>query len=257
MKRWRITPTEQAISSGLAGLVVAGVGTPDLAGHCLTALSQLLPAALCTVYTVGNSGRIETVSAASTYGNTAERTAARYVERRFDRRDPHMTWLAARKLPTRPQLWLGHHRAEDILDAEYRAVCYDDVGIRERASLLLLLPSGQRAALSLYRSHTQAAFSDSDFAVLQAHAPFLAEAITAHSRSAGTRRAGRESPFASRLLRLSLREREVIGQLMAGRTAKEAARALGVELTTLRTHQYRAFRRLEIRTLKELLLARA
>jgi len=257
MKRWRITPTEQPLSSGLARVVVAGVGTPHLAGNCLTALSQLLPAALCTVYAVGNGGRIETVSAASNYGNTAERTAAQYVERRFDRRDPHMTWLAGRKLPAKPQLWLGHHRGEEIPDAEYRAICYDDVGIRERASLLLLLPSGQRAALSLYRSHTQAEFSDADFATLQAYAPLLAEAIIAHSRSTATRRADRESAFASRLLRLSLREREVIGQLMAGHTAKEAARALGVELTTLRTHQYRAFRRLEIRTLKELLLARA
>jgi DNA-binding NarL/FixJ family response regulator len=40
---------------------------------------------------------------------------------------------------------------------------------------------------------------------------------------------------------------------MAGRTAKEAARELGVELTTVRTHQYRAFRRLGIRSQKELL----
>lgn len=99
---------------------------------------------------------------------------------------------------TRQQLWLGHHRGEDILDAEYRAICYDDVGIRERASLLLL-PTGQRAALSLYGA-AQAELGDSDFAVLQAHTPFLAEAITAHSRSAVTRRAGRESPFASRVL---------------------------------------------------------
>jgi DNA-binding CsgD family transcriptional regulator len=56
-------------------------------------------------------------------------------------------------------------------------------------------------------------------------------------------------------LTLSLREREVIGQLMAGRTAKEAAREIGIELTTVRTHQYRAFRRLGIRSQKELLRA--
>jgi DNA-binding CsgD family transcriptional regulator len=32
------------------------------------------------------------------------------------------------------------------------------------------------------------------------------------------------------------------------------ARDVGIELTTVRTHQYRAFRRLGIRTQKELLL---
>ena len=53
---------------------------------------------------------------------------------------------------------------------------------------------------------------------------------------------------------LTVREREVIGHLLAGRTAKQAARELGVELSTVRTHQYRAFRRLGIGTLKALLL---
>jgi DNA-binding CsgD family transcriptional regulator len=52
---------------------------------------------------------------------------------------------------------------------------------------------------------------------------------------------------------LSLREREVIGHLLAGMTAKEAAREIGIELTTVRTHQYRAFRRLGIGSLKDLL----
>ena len=50
--------------------------------------------------------------------------------------------------------------------------------------------------------------------------------------------------------------REVVGHLLAGRTAKEAARAMGVEATTVRTHQYRAFRRLGVRNLKALLVER-
>jgi DNA-binding CsgD family transcriptional regulator len=60
--------------------------------------------------------------------------------------------------------------------------------------------------------------------------------------------------LASRLMTLSLREREVIGHLLTGKTAKQVARDVGIELTTVRTHQYRAFRRLGIRTQKELLL---
>jgi hypothetical protein len=86
------------------------------------------------------TGRIEAVSAASSYGSTAERTAERYVAQRFDLLDPNMTWLAARKLPQRAQLWLGHQRADEVADPAYRAACYGDVGIRERASVLLLTP---------------------------------------------------------------------------------------------------------------------
>ncbi len=172
---------------------------------------------------------------------------------RFDRLDPHMAWLAGRKLPKRPQLWLGHHRAEEVEDAAYRAACYSDVGIRERSSVLLLPPSGQRAAVSFYRSLAQPDFGPADFALLEAHAALLADATAAHGRSAVAAREAAEPALASRLLALSLREREVIGHLLAGKTAKETAREIGIEPTTVRTHQYRAFRRLGLRTLKELM----
>jgi DNA-binding CsgD family transcriptional regulator len=140
-----------------------------------------------------------------------------------------------------------------VSNAAYRAACYTDVGIRERASVLVLLPTGQRAAVSFYRSLAQPEFDDEDFARIAAHAQLLADATAAHGRAAGTARGAAEPALASRLLALSLREREVIGHLLAGRTAKEAARAMGVELSTARTHQYRAFRRLGIRSQKELL----
>ena len=257
MKRWRIhSSSGHLIASAVAARVLAGIGTPQLAASYLAAMHEVLPVTFCTVFAVDATGRIETVSAASSYGNTAERTAERYVAQRFDLLDPHMVWLAARKLPTRAQLWLGHHRGDELADAAYRAACYGDVGIRERASVLLLQPTGQRAAVSFYRSLAQPEFGPPDFALIEAHAPLLAEATAAHGRSAvAAREAAGPPALASRLLGLSLREREVIGHLLAGRTAKEAARALGIELTTVRTHQYRAFRRLGIRTQKELLCA--
>ncbi|HWT19212.1 MAG TPA: LuxR C-terminal-related transcriptional regulator, partial [Variovorax sp.] len=90
---------------------------------------------------------------------------------------------------------------------------------------------------------------------IERHATLLADATLAHGRSVMAAREAVAPTLASRLLTLSLREREVIGHLMAGRTAKEAAREIGIELTTARTHQYRAFRRLGIRSQKELLRA--
>jgi len=254
VKRWRVHSGNPSYAAAVVSGILAGIGTTHLAPSYLAAMQQVLPVTFCTVFAVSADGRIETVSAASSYGSTAERTAERYVAERFDRLDPHMTWLAARKLPRRAQLWLGHLRADEVADAAYRAACYGDVGIRERASVLLLMPTGQRAAVSFYRSLAQPDFGPADFALLEAHAALLADATAAHGRSAMVARDASERPLASRLLGLSLREREVIGHLMAGATAKEAARALGLEVTTVRTHQYRAFRRLGISTLKELLL---
>ncbi|MDH6591552.1 DNA-binding CsgD family transcriptional regulator [Variovorax sp. TBS-050B] len=255
MKRWRIHPAaDHAIAAAIVGDVLAGIGTPHLAGSCLSAMQRVMPVTFCTVFAVDVTGRIEAVSAASSYGTTAERTAERYVAQRFDLLDANMAWLATRKLPRRAQLWCGHQHADEVADPAYRAACYGDVGIRERASVLLLTPAGQRVAVSFYRSLAQAEFGAADFAAIACHATLLAEATVAHGRSMVAAREAVAPVFTSRLLTLSLREREVIGHLMAGRTAKEAARELGVALTTVRTHQYRAFRRLGIRSHKELLL---
>lgn len=253
MKRWRIHPTDEPLAAAVVTDVLAGIGTARLATNYLAAMQRVMPVTFCTVFAVDAAGRIETVSAASSYGSTAERTAERYVAQRFDLQDPNMAWLATRKLPSRTQLWLGHQHADEVADPAYRAACYGDVGIRERASVLWLLPTGQRVAVSFYRSLAQPEFDAADFARIEAHATLLADATAAHGRSTATAREAVTPALASRLLTLSLREREVIGHLMAGKTAKEAAREIGVELTTVRTHQYRAFRRLGIRTLKELL----
>lgn len=155
MRRWRLHPADTALAAAVVGDVLSGVGTARLAASYLKAMQRVMPVTFCTVFSVSAAGRIETVSAASSYGSTAERTSERYVAQRFDQLDPNMAWLAARKLPKRPQLWLGHQRADEVADPAYRAACYGDVGIRERASVLLLLPTGQRVAVSFYRSLAQ------------------------------------------------------------------------------------------------------
>jgi hypothetical protein len=155
MRRWRIHPTDTALAAAVVGDVLSGVGTPHLATSYLKAMQRVMPVTFCTVFVVDATGRIEAVSAASSYGSTAERTTERYVAQRFDLLDPNMAWLAARKLPKRAQLWLGHQHADEVADPAYRAACYGDVGIRERASVLLLLPTGQRVAVSFYRSLAQ------------------------------------------------------------------------------------------------------
>lgn len=257
MKRRRIHPVEASLDASVVVGIVSGIGTPQLAGGFLAAMQQLMPLTFCTVFALGASGRVVTVSTASNYGDAALQTSERYIENRFDQLDPNMVWLSARALPKQPRLWLSHQHADEVADPAYRAACYGDVGIRERASVLLLLPAGQRAAVSFYRSLSLPAFAEDEFSLIARHGALLAEATAAHSRGlvgAATARDAPARPIETRLLTLTVREREVVGHLLAGRTAKQAARAVGVALSTVRTHQYRAFRRLGIKTLKELLL---
>ena len=255
VKRRRIHPAAQPIDALVAVGIVAGIGTPYLADGFLAAMQRVLPLTFCTVFALGASGRVVTVSTASNYGDAALQTSERYIENRFDLLDPNMVWLSARALPRQPQLWLSHQRADEVADPAYRAACYGDVGIRERVSVLLLLPGGQRAAVSFYRSLALPEFNEDDFQRIAGHGVLLAEATAAHSRRL-VGAAPQDAPPASitpQLLSLTLREREVIGHLLAGLTARETAHEVGVALSTVRTHQYRAFRRLGIRTLKELL----
>lgn len=256
MKRRRICPAPDALDASVAVGIVAGIGTPHLADGFLAAMQRVLPLTFCTVFALGANGRVVTVSTASNYGDAALQTSERYIENRFDLLDPNMVWLSARTRPKQPQLWLSHQHADEVADPAYRAACYGEVGIRERVSVLLLLPAGQRAAISFYRSLALPEFAEEDFALVARHGALLAEATAAHSRGlvgTATAHAAGAVPIDARLLALSVREREVIGHLLAGRTAKETAREIGVELSTVRTHQYRAFRRLGIRTLKQLL----
>jgi len=261
LKRRRIRLAADApLDASVAVGIVAGIGTPHLADGFLAAMQKVLPLTFCTVFALGANGRVVTVSTASNYGDAALQTSERYIENRFDLLDPNMVWLSARALPKQPQLWLSHQHADEVADPAYRAACYGDVGIRERVSVLLLLPTGQRAAVSFYRSLALPEFGEEDFALIARHGALLAEATAAHSRGlVGAAMAAQHAaalPIERRLLALTVRERAVIGHLLAGRTAKETAREVGVELSTVRTHQYRAFRRLGIRTLKELLLGR-
>jgi len=256
MKRWRVGAATQPLPADVVADVMAGIGTPALAAGCLRAMQRVLPVTFCTVFSVDAAGRLETVSAASSYGRAAEQTAARYIAARFDRRDPHMVWLGARALPASPQRWIGHHRGDELADAAYRVACYDDVGIRERASVLSLLPTGERSAVGFYRSLAQPVFDAADFERLGAHAALLADAVAAHGRAAARAREAVAPGAALPLSALSRREREVVAYLLAGRTARETARALDVGLSTVRTHQYRAFRRLGVANLKALLLHR-
>src|SRR5262245_37945345 len=95
MRRWRLSPSSCAsCDSSVVLALLSGVGTQHLARSYLDAMQRLLPVTFCTVFAAGASGRIETVSAASSYGSTAERTAERYVAQRFDLLDPNMAWLA-------------------------------------------------------------------------------------------------------------------------------------------------------------------
>ncbi len=252
MKRWKILGSDAAIPLSFATGVVAGIGTAHLAAFFLEAMQQLLPASHCTVFALEEDGRVSSMSTASAHGESATITAVEYLRHGFDRQDSNMVWLRRKHTPKRSQTWLSHQRAEEVPNTHYRDVCYDQPGIRERTSVLLLLDDGRRIAVSFYRNLAFAPFDASDFATIGACAPLLREAVIAHVRLVQRDPAG-TSLHQKILSLLADRERQVVTHVLAGRTTREIGEILQLAQTTVLTYRYRALNKLGVKNQRELL----
>lgn len=78
----------------------------------------------------------------------------------------------------------------------------------------------------------------------------LQHAVRTHARRRQRQRADREAR--DRFGRLSEREREVLGLIVAGLTNKEVGRALGLSPRTVETHRAHLFGKLEVESLAQL-----
>ena len=239
-----------ALDASLVVAVVSGIGTARLADRVLDGMQHLVPLAHCTVFAVNARLQAHVVSVASAYGDTAQKTAERFLGSGYDRLDPNIRWLTARRMVTKPSIRLSQHRADQIPDPAHRQACYGDTGIHGRVSLLIQAPE-YRAVLSLYRSHAQGDFTSAHVSVIQTHAAFLMEALSAHIRATDAAQV-QDAALERHLGALTLREREVIQQILRGRTTKQTARDMGLATATVNTYRYRAFRRLNIHREKEL-----
>jgi DNA-binding CsgD family transcriptional regulator len=252
MRHWKIKPAHDSVPIDFATRVIAGIGTDRLAQCMLDAVRQLLPASHCTVFALEANGRVSALSTASMHGAITTITAVEYYRHRFDLLDSNMTFLARKRVPARPMLWLSHQFAEDVKEPRYRELCYTQPGIRERASILLLDADGLRATVSVYRNLAFDPFGDEDFATLSRCAPLLYEAVVAHIRKS-SRAVVSDALHHKMLTHLAHRERQVIAYVLAGKTTKEMAAQLELSETTVLTYRYRAFAKLGIRTQRELL----
>jgi hypothetical protein len=191
MKLLKLTPPAQPPGLVLAARLMAAIGSGQFAARLLEALRPGLAVSHCTVFALRSDGRVEPISSASAIGEVATLTATEYIRLGFDRQDSNMVWLARRKPARKPQLWIGHQFAHEVADEAYRRLCYGEPGIRERLSLLVVLPSGDRLAMSLYRNHSYPDFQDADSQWLADHAPLFMAAVMQHTALA------RQGPGAS------------------------------------------------------------
>ncbi|MDR2298106.1 MAG: helix-turn-helix transcriptional regulator [Comamonas sp.] len=235
----------------MAVQLVAAIGSDTFAQSLLAAAAQSLPSSHCTIFALQNNGRVKSVSSASSVGEAASLTAVQYMGQGFDKQDSNMRWLKRKRPAEKTQLWVHQQTAEEVVDAHYRRICYEEVGIRERLSVLALMPDGYRVAISFYRHHAFALFGAADFEWLSSVALVIANCVHRHSQlTASTASATGGIPW---LRTLSGRERQMVSLIAAGHTTQEVADEMGVALTTALTYRYRAFQHLGVRNIRELL----
>jgi DNA-binding CsgD family transcriptional regulator len=178
------------------------------------------------------------------------RVTVRYLDH-FHRRDANRRFLADARLVGRTVV-MNRTTPADV-DRAYREECYEEARINDRLSFLTRTREGL-VALNFYRIGSPA-FSERDIETLHATAPLFAVAGARHIELL-LQTGSDPSTWRQRLKvtcpALTHRELDVAAHLLAGRTLRDAANALGVAHSTVVTYRERAYARLGVATLKEL-----
>lgn len=176
----------------------------------------------------------ELAAAVSVAGTRARDVGDWYMRGGFYRVEPSVR-LAQH---ARGRLLLHGLRRQELPDTRWSEQ-YASTGLAERLSLLVRLDDGW-VFMNAYRPEACAVSMESASHALGEHAHVLGAAVRRHL---AVRPAAR-GPAAFDVL--SERERQVVDAILAGASAKEAARDLGLSPTSVATYRQRAFEKLGI-----------
>jgi len=191
----------------------------------------------------------ESVGAFVSHGS---RAIVRYIDYHH-RLDPIRRVLHART-PEEPVV-LRRERASQVGDSAYRRDCYEDAGIIDRVSVAAIDRCGGLVSLELQRQSASGEFTDTEHETLATVAPLLAVACVRHVELlmlGGADFDAWRTRLSAACSTLTGRELDVATSLLAGKTLRETAVALGVAHSSVVTYCARAYSRLGVRNLREL-----
>lgn len=149
--------------------------------------------------------------------------------------------------------------AEGIASFPYRRDCYDLPGISGRVSLVRRRPD-YGISVSLYSSAEAGPFDAANDRRARALLGLLLVATERHVAFSLRGTVWMAQDVQTRLALtypdLTRREREVAAMAIKGHTARETAELLGLSETTIITHRKKAYRRMNVRSLRQLIGSR-
>lgn len=152
--------------------------------------------------------------------------------------------------------FLTYQNARDIPSFTYRRDCYELPGISERASIIRRT-TDFGLSVSVYSSEESGPFEPASMEEIQALLRLLLASTERHVAFSLKGRVWMEDDIQARLALsypdLTPREREVAAMAIKGRTAKESAKLLGISETTVITHRKKAYKRMKVKSLRQLM----
>lgn len=149
-----------------------------------------------------------------------------------------------------------YQNRNDVKQLQYRRDCYDMPGIADRRSAVRKR-AGYALSVSFYRSTEVGEFDNSDRHILDGLLPMLLALterhVAFHWKGKIATINNNEAQLAISYPGLTKREREVTSMSIKGMTAAQIAESLGVAETTIITHRNKAYQRLGVSSLRELM----
>jgi DNA-binding CsgD family transcriptional regulator len=150
-----------------------------------------------------------------------------------------------------------HRQGSDEIHHEaYRAACYSQPNVSERASLLVQPAEHVWLSVNLYRDRAHGNFTPGEIQHIEKIAHVLAHAAKHHYLISGQHEQGVSNLMLARVRRscpdLSKRELDVLRGVLEGLTAAEIAEQMGIKASSVVTYQKRAYARLGISSQRQL-----
>lgn len=234
-------PDSNPRSAQMLGKVVEGVGEAQFLPSLLAYCRDVTGASDCSMLLHGGPAP-RLAGAVSVAGTRSHELFEWYLRGEFYRLEPSLELTQAQ--PGR--VLLHSLQRHELPDTRWRDR-YASVGLSERVSLLVALDGGW-AFINAYRAAGSEVSLQDAVAAIAAQGPVVAGAVRRHQAMART--AANDvcvSFVAPAWPELSVRERQVIDAILAGASAKESARQLGLSPTSIATYRQRAFDKLGIR----------
>jgi DNA-binding CsgD family transcriptional regulator len=231
--------------------VVGALGERDFPQIFLKTLAETLDVDMCSAFALDRTGGMRMLFAAgwTTASNALAQSASSGYAKTFWRTDA--TLAESPDATMAPSV--SCQRWDAIRDDRYRIACYENPGVMERLSVRVPADGGM-TQVGLYRFHHHGAFKHADVRRLEQVGGLFAALAAKHGSLAlqyAYRGALPDLPAViDRLVEaapdLSHREAEVCAAVLCGHSAKEAARILGVEPSSIVTYRKRAFLKLGV-----------